>query len=65
MKAKPSKTYNTYNRDIINRLKVKYGLTSVFIHASLRGERNSETSIKICEDYKLAAKEVNKILNKI
>jgi len=65
MKTTTAKTYKTYNRDIVKRLQAKYGLTSVFIHASLRGHRNSETSIKICEDYKLAEKKVNKILSEI
>lgn len=62
---KSTKTYNTYNKDIIRRLRKKYGTSPHFIYASLRGDRNSETSIKICEDYKAAEKEVNKALSKI
>lgn len=63
--SKGTRKNNTYNIDIIRRLKKKYGLTGVFIYASLRGARNSETSIKICEDYKIMEKEINKTLQKI
>lgn len=62
---KSTKTYNTYNKDIIRRLKKKYGTSPHFIYASLRGDRTSETSIKICEDYKKAEQEINKTLQKI
>ncbi|MBP7174576.1 MAG: hypothetical protein KBA33_11020 [Cloacibacterium sp.] len=62
---KSTKTYNTYNKDIIKRLRKKYGTSPHFIYASLRGDRTSETSIKICEDYKVAEKEINKTLQKI
>ena len=46
-------------------LRKKYGTSPHFIYASLRGDRNSETSIKICEDYKKALQEINKTLSKI
>ncbi|MDO4225823.1 MAG: hypothetical protein Q4C75_08030 [Bergeyella zoohelcum] len=62
---KPRKEYNIYNKDIIRKLRAKYGTTPHFIYASLRGDRNSETSIKICEDYKKAEVEINKTLEKI
>ena len=62
---KGTRKNNTYNIDIIRRLKEKYGLSGVFIYASLRGVRNSQTSIKICEDYKIMEKEINKTLQKI
>lgn len=47
---------------IIKRLKTKYGVTTQFINASLRGDRTSETSTKICGDYKLMEKEINKAI---
>lgn len=59
-KGSKRKTYNIYNKDIIRKLKTKYGTSPHFIYASLRGDRNSETSIKICEDYKKALQEVSK-----
>ncbi len=49
---------------VINRLKDKYGLSTQFIHQSLRGDRVSETSEKIVAEYKLLSAEVEKALNK-
>lgn len=56
------KQYYTYNRDIVKRLRQKYGFTPNFIYASLRGDRVSESSIKIVEDYKIMQREINNIL---
>lgn len=56
--------YNKYIPIIINRLKDKYGLSTQFIHQSLRGDRTSETSEKIVAEYKLLASEVEKVLRK-
>ncbi|MCU7571494.1 hypothetical protein [Riemerella anatipestifer] len=64
-KSTKRKTYNIYNKDIIRKLKKKYGTSPHFIYASLRGDRTSETSIKICEDYRKAEIEINKTLAKI
>ena len=64
-KCRKNKPYNVYNKNIIKRLKSKYGLTSTFIYASLRGDRVSETSIKICEDYKKMETEINKTLKQL
>ncbi len=64
-KATKQKEYYTYNRDIIKRLREKHGFTPRFIYASLRGERNSESSITIVEDYKKMEKEINKTLQKL
>ncbi|MCU7539570.1 hypothetical protein [Riemerella anatipestifer] len=63
--TKKTKHYNIYNKDIIRKLRKKYGTSPHFIYASLRGDRTSETSIKICEDYKKAEVEINKTLAKI
>jgi len=54
-----------YNPEILTRLKEKHGFTSRFIYASLRGERNSESSIKIVEDYKKMEAEIKKTLKKL
>lgn len=62
---KQKNKYNSYNTVVINKLKKKYGVTTQFIHASLRGDRESETSTKICEDYKIIEKEVTKTLDKL
>jgi len=56
--------YNKYISVVINRLKEKYGLSTQYIHQSLRGDRMSETSQKIVSDYKILAAEVEKALKK-
>jgi len=55
----------TYNPAVIFRLQKKYGLSTTFIGQSLRGERTSETSIKICEDYKQMNIEIKKTLQEL
>ncbi|MGQ1944529.1 hypothetical protein ACT4RS_05745 [Ornithobacterium rhinotracheale] len=64
-RKKQMKEYNSYNKDIILMLRKKYGTSPHFIYASLRGDRTSDTSIKICEDYKKAEIEINKTLQRI
>lgn len=61
-KTNKKKTYSRYNPAIIEYLKQKYGLSTQFIGQSLRGERTSLTSIKICEDYKKMEREIKKII---
>lgn len=61
-KSKQKSPYKSYNPAIIKKLKEKYGLTTQFIGQSLRGERTSDTSIKICEDYKIMEAEIKKTL---
>lgn len=63
-KDNQKKKYNSYVSVVINRLKDKYGLSTQYIHQSLRGDRVSETSEKIVADYKLLVAEVEKALNK-
>ena len=63
-KDKQKKKYNKYMTVVINRLKDKYGLSTQFIHQSLRGDRVSETSEKIVAEYKLLTAEVEKALHK-
>ena len=64
-KNRQKKEYKSHNPAIIKKLKEKYGLTTQFINASLRGDRTSETSAKICEDYKVMEKEIKKALQKL
>lgn len=64
-KSRQKKKYSKHNALVIKRLKEKYGLSTQYIHQSLRGDRLSETSIKIVEDYKLMAAELDKALKKI
>ena len=64
-KSKQKKKYSQHNALVIKRLKEKYGLSTQYIHRSLRGDSSSETSTKICEDYKLMAAELDKALKKI
>jgi hypothetical protein len=63
-KDNQKKNYNKYVSVVVNRLKDKYGLSTQFIHQSLRGDRVSETSEKIVADYKILVKEVEKALLK-
>jgi hypothetical protein len=63
-KYNQKKKYNKYVSVVINRLKDKYGLSTQYIHQSLRGDRVSETSEKIVADYKLLVAEVEKALLK-
>ena len=63
-KDSQKKKYNKYVTVVINRLKDKYGLSTQFIHQSLRGDRVSETSEKIVAEYKLLSAVVEKALNK-
>ncbi|MBP4137419.1 hypothetical protein [Flavobacterium geliluteum] len=64
-KNKQKKDYASYNPAIIQKLKDKYGLTTQFIGQSLRGERTSETSGKICQDYKLMEKEIKNAIKNL
>jgi len=64
-KNNKKKPYSSYNPAIIKKLKEKYGLTTQFIGQSLRGDRQSDTSIKICEDYKIMEIEINKTLENL
>jgi uncharacterized protein YlxP (DUF503 family) len=64
-KATKKKQQNQYNPAILKRLKEKYNVTVQFITASIRGDRNSNTSIDICADYKKMENEVNKAIKKI
>lgn len=62
-KPKTAKSpYLSLNPAIIARLIQKYGLSRTFIGQSLRGERTSETSLKICEDYKRMNNEIKKTI---
>lgn len=64
-KSKQKKQLASYKPAITQKLKEKYGVTIQFINASLRGDRTSETSTKICDDYKLMEKEINKVIEKL
>jgi len=64
-KSNKKKRYNKYNPAIIKTLKEKYGLTTQFIGQSLRGERTSATSIKICEDFRTMEAAINKSLENL
>lgn len=64
-KNRINKPYALYNKAIIKRIKEKFGFTSHFIYASLRGDRTSESSTEICATYKKMESEVNKTLKKL
>jgi hypothetical protein len=49
---KETKKKNTYNKEILNRIKEKYGISKRFITMSLSGDRNSEMTDRIRKDYR-------------
>jgi hypothetical protein len=51
-----------YKQEIIKALVSKYGVTADFIRQSLRGDRTSDTSMAICEDYKKMETALNEAL---
>ncbi|TDS64286.1 hypothetical protein [Myroides indicus] len=61
-KNRKKAAYKTYNPAIIRKLIEKYGFTPQFIGQSLRGERTSEASLRICEDYKMMERKINTTL---
>jgi hypothetical protein len=61
---KPSAQKRKYNQLVVKRLIDKHGFSKMYIHQSLRGERNSESSEKIRKDYALMCKDVEAVLNK-
>lgn len=64
-KDNKTKQYSGYNKDIIRRLKQKHGFTARFIYASLRGNRTSDSSTKIVDDYNKMKKAIQQVLNNI
>lgn len=48
---KPTKKKPKYHELVLDRLKVKYGVSQRFITMSLNGDRESETSESIKKDY--------------
>ncbi|MEZ0130529.1 hypothetical protein AB9T88_12520 [Flavobacterium sp. LBUM151] len=49
---KETKKKHTYNKEILNRIKEKYGISKRFITMSLTGDRKSEMTDNIRKDYK-------------
>lgn len=64
-KSIKKKKYNSYNPTVIEKLKSKYGVTVQFIHQSLRGDRVSETSAKICSEYIIIEKGLKDAMSKL
>ena len=64
-KSNKKAPYKIYNPAIIKKLVDKYGVTRQFIGASIRGDRTSETSTRICEDYKQMEIEINKTIKEL
>ena len=48
---KPTKKKPKYHELVLDRLKVKYGVSQRFITMSLNGDRDSDTSESIKKDY--------------
>ncbi len=51
-----------FNREVIERLKDKYGVSQRFITMSLNGDRTSETSESIKKDYRVMVREQKRLL---
>ena len=62
---KPTKKKNIYNKEVIERLVEKYGVSKRFVTMSLNGDRTSETSDSIKSDYKTMELEVAKTLKNL
>jgi len=64
--SKTKQKRQTYNDDIVNELKIKYGFTRDYIIKSIRGDRVGTIPIQIQEEYKKANSAARKIaLDKI
>lgn len=61
--CKSMKTKNTYNAEILKKLKSKYGVSKRFITMSLKGDRVSETSEAIVKDYAVIEKAMTEAIN--
>lgn len=59
------KKFEPLNPIILKRLKEKHGFSSRFIYMSIRGERTSESSSKIVDDYKNMTLEIKKVIEKL
>ncbi|TPG37527.1 hypothetical protein [Flavobacterium pectinovorum] len=59
---KETKKKNTYNTEILNRIKEKYGLSKRFITMSLSGDRRSEMTDIVRKDYKIMEVAVTALL---
>ena len=59
------KKFEPLNPIILKRLKEKHGFSSRFIYMAIRGERTSESSVKIADDYKNMTLEINKVIEKL
>lgn len=64
MDKNKKKKYNKYNPVVIQRIREKMGLSTQYIHQSLRGDRTSQTSTTIIAEYNRILKEVEKTLKK-
>ena len=63
--GKSNKNTNTYPEIVIDRLKLKYGVSKRFITMSIKGDRSSETSEQIKKDYSMVMSELTRMLEKI
>lgn len=63
--SKQKTTNKHYNRDVVDALQEKYGVSNYFIRASLRGDRTSLTSDKIKKDYKAMTEATMKVVEEI
>lgn len=59
------KKFEPLNPIILKRLREKHGFSSRYIYMSIRGERTSESAVKIVADYNKMKIELNKTINKL
>lgn len=56
------KKKNSYNALVVDRLKIKYGVSRRYVTMSLNGERVSEVSETIKKEYKTLTEKVERAL---
>ena len=53
----------TFNKEVVDKLSNKYGVSDYFVRASIRGNRNSKTSETIRKEYNDLIRQIQKIIN--
>lgn len=64
LKVKRQKERYRYNMYVLQALTEHHGLSTDFIRKSLRGDRTSEMSLKIKEEYNILQKEFDSVVKK-
>lgn len=60
---KPTKKNASYNQDVINVVKERYGYTAHYIRQSIRGDRKGIVPDRLKKEYETLVSEANKAIN--